>query len=131
KIPLGTVSGRIDHFAFDPDHKLLYVAELGNDSVGVVDLEMRNVVHRIPGLSEPQGLAYHAATGTLYVANGGDGSLRLFQAAGFAPLGRLELGSDADNVRLDPWRGRLGVRHGQGGLGPVPRTSRPQRWQLR
>ena len=79
KIPLGAVSGRIDHFAFDPDRQLLFVAELGNDSVGVVDLEERKVLHRIAGLSEPQGVAYHAATGTLYVANAGDGSLRLFQ----------------------------------------------------
>ena len=43
KIPLGAVSGRIDHFAFDPDRQLLFVAELGNDSVGVVDLEERKV----------------------------------------------------------------------------------------
>src|SRR5262249_35055730 len=124
KIPLGTVSGRIDHFAFDADHKLLYVAELGNDSVGVVDLEMRNVVHRIPGLSEPQGIAYHAATGTLYVANGGDGSLQLFQAAGFPPPGRLERGSEADNVRLDPWRDRIVVGYGKGGLALIDPTSR-------
>jgi YVTN family beta-propeller protein len=124
KIPLGTVSGRIDHFAVDPDHKLLYVAELGNDSVGVVDLESRNVVHRIAGLSEPQGVALHAATGTLYVANGGDGSLRLFQASGFAPLGRLELGSDADNVRLDPWRNRIVVGYGKGALALVDPASR-------
>jgi YVTN family beta-propeller protein len=124
KIPLGPVSGRIDHFAFDPDRQLLFVAELGNDSVGVVDVGMRNVVHRIPGLSEPQGVAYHAATGTLYVANGGDGSLRLFQAEGFAPLGRLELGSDADNVRLDPWRNRIVVGYGKGGLALIDPASR-------
>lgn len=124
KIPLGTVSGRLDHFAFDPDHKLLYVAELGNDSVGVVDLETRNVVHRISGLKEPQGVAYHAATGTLYVANGGDGSLRLFQASGFAPLGSLELGSEADNIRLDPWRNRIVVGYGKGALALIDPATR-------
>jgi YVTN family beta-propeller protein len=124
KIPLGAVSGRIDHFAFDPERKLLFVAELGNDSVGVVDPQTRTIVHRIPGLSEPQGVAYHAGTGTLYVANGGDGSLRLFQAPGFAPLGRLELGSDADNVRLDPWRNRIVVGYGKGGLALIDPVTR-------
>jgi YVTN family beta-propeller protein len=129
KIPLGTVSGRIDHFAFDPDRQLLFVAELGNDSVGVVDLEKRNVVHRIPGLSEPQGIAYHAATGTLYVANAGDGSLRLFQASDFAPptftlLGHIALGADADNIRLDPWRNRIIVGYGKGGLAVIDPASR-------
>ena len=124
KIPLGTVSGRIDHFAFDPDRQLLFVAELGNDSVAVVDLEKRNVVHRIPGLSEPQGVAYHAASGTLYVANAGDGSLRLFQASDFAPLGRIELGADADNIRIDPWRNRLVVGYGKGALAVIDPASR-------
>ena len=65
KIPLGTVKGRIDHMAVDPDHQLLYVAELGNDSVAVVDLAMRDVAHRIGGLSEQQGIAGDADTGTL------------------------------------------------------------------
>jgi len=124
KIPLGTVSGRIDHFAFDPDRQLLFVAELGNDSVGVVDLEERNVVHRIAGLSEPQGIAYHAATGTLYVANAGDGSLRLFQVSDFAPLGGIALGADADNIRIDPWRNRIIVGYGKGGLAVIDPASR-------
>jgi YVTN family beta-propeller protein len=124
KIPLGTVAGRIDHFAVDPDRQLLFVAELGNDSVGVVDLATRHVAHRISGLNEPQGVAYHAPTGTLYVANGGDGSLRLFQASDFAPLGRIELGTDADNIRLDPWRKRIVVGYGKGALALVDPASR-------
>jgi DNA-binding beta-propeller fold protein YncE len=124
KIPLGTVKGRIDHMAFDPDRGLLFVAELGNDSVAVVDLENRTVMHRIGGLNEPQGLAYHAATGTLYVANAGDGSLRLFQAADFAPLGRIELGADADNIRLDPSHNRIVVGYGKGALAMIDPTSR-------
>src|SRR5882672_7718833 len=80
KIPLGTVSGRIDHFAFDPDRQLLFVSELGNNSVGIVDLKERKVLHRLAGLSEPQGIVYHVPTSTLYVANAGDGSVRLYEA---------------------------------------------------
>ncbi len=41
KIPLGAVRGRIDHMAIDLDRHRLFVAELGNDSVGVVDLDGR------------------------------------------------------------------------------------------
>lgn len=124
KVPLGAVAGRIDHFAFDPKRRLLFVAELGNDSVAVVDLERRMVVHRIGGLSSPQGLAYHAATGTLYVANGGDGSLRVFQGSDFAPLGRIELGADADNIRVDPLHGRIVVGYGKGALAVIDPVSR-------
>src|ERR1044072_7306278 len=76
KIPLGNVAGRIDHMAIDLARKRLFVAELGNNSVGVVDLDARKVVHRIAGLKEPQGAAYVQATDTLYIANRGDGSGR-------------------------------------------------------
>jgi DNA-binding beta-propeller fold protein YncE len=124
KIPLGTVNGRIDHFAFDADRQLLFVAELGNDSVAVVDLKQRNVVHRIGGLSEPQGIAYHAATDTLYVANGGDGSVRMFHTFDFTPLGSIDLGADADNIRIDRWRDRLVVGYGKGALAMIDPASR-------
>lgn len=124
KIPLGKVQGRIDHMAVDADRGLLYVAELGNDSVAIVDLASRNVVHRIDGLREPQGLAYHTASGTLYVANGGDGSLRLFQASDFSPIGSIELGFDADNIRYDRWRDRIVVGHGKGALAIIDPATR-------
>ena len=54
KMVLGDVKGRIDHMALDPARNRLFVAELENNSVGVVDLNERKVVHRITGLTEPQ-----------------------------------------------------------------------------
>ena len=53
KIPLGQVSGRIDHLGIDLKQQRLLVAELGNNSLGVVDLAAGKVLHRIAGLSEP------------------------------------------------------------------------------
>src|ERR1700680_4288341 len=76
KVGLGKVNGRIDHMAFDPTRNRLLVAALGNNTVCVVDINERKVVHRIAGLSEPQGVAYAASNDTVYVANGGDGSVR-------------------------------------------------------
>jgi DNA-binding beta-propeller fold protein YncE len=124
KIPLGAVTGRIDHFAVDADRLLLFVAELGNDSVGIVDLKERKVLRRLAGLSEPQGVAYHAATNTLYVANAGDGSVRLYQGPDFTPAGRIELGDDADNIRIDSWRNRIVVGYGKGALAVIDPASR-------
>jgi hypothetical protein len=39
KIPLGEVSGRIDHLGIDLKRQRLLVAELGNHSLGAVDLQ--------------------------------------------------------------------------------------------
>ena len=56
KIALGAVSGRIDHLAVDPPRRRLFVAELGNDSIGVVDLDAGRVLRTIAGFKKPQGI---------------------------------------------------------------------------
>jgi YVTN family beta-propeller protein len=119
KIDLGKVSGRIDHMAFDPDRNRLFVAELGNNTVGVVNINERKVVHVITGLSEPQGIGYASASDTIYVANGGDGSVRLYRGADYAQTGRIDLGSDADNIRVDPAGNRVLVGYGSGAIAVI------------
>lgn len=115
KIPLGEVKGRIDHLAADVAHRRLFVAELGNDSVAVVDADGQKLVRRIGGLKEPQGVGYVAASDTLLVANAGDGSVRAFAGPDFTPAWRLDLGEDADNVRIDA-AGEAIVGYGSGAL---------------
>ena len=83
-IPLADVSGRIDHMAVDPRRGRLFVAELGNDTVDVVDLADGHVIHRIGGLREPQGVGYSPAADVIAVANAGDGSVRLYKGEDFA-----------------------------------------------
>ena len=124
KIPLGAVRGRIDHMAVDTDRQLLFIAELGNDSVGIVDLKAGTVARRLSGLREPQGVGWHGPTGTLYVANAGDGSAQLFQAPDFHAIGQIPLGDDADNVRLDGRRERIVVGYGKGALAVIDPASR-------
>ena len=116
KMALGNVSGRIDHMAVDLAHRRLFVAELGNDTVGVVDLDAQKVVHRVSGLREPQGIGYVQASDSLYVANAGDGSVRVFRGAEYTPAGRIDLGKDADNIRVDLPGNRLLVGYGSGGI---------------
>jgi len=116
KIPLGEVKGRIDHLAVDVARRRLFVAELGNDTVGVIDIDGRKVARRLEGFDEPQGVAYFPQTDTLYVANGGDGDLLSFRGAQLQAVGKLALGDDADNIRIDPERSRVYVGAGSGHL---------------
>jgi len=102
KIPLGPVAGRIDHLAVDLKRQRLFVAELGNDTIGVVNLAARKVPSTMFGAKQPQGIAYEPSTDTVYVANAGDGSVRVLRAEDLTLLGRIDLGDDADNVRIDP-----------------------------
>jgi hypothetical protein len=122
-IALHDVRGRIDHMAVDLARKRLLVAELGNDSVDVIDLAAGAVAHRITGLHEPQGVGYAERADVILVANAKDGSVRLFSAADFSPAGSVALGDDADNVRIDPRNGLAVVGYGNGGLAIIdPRS---------
>jgi DNA-binding beta-propeller fold protein YncE len=115
-IPLPKVTGRIDHMAVDLARKHLFVAELGNNTVDVIDLAGGKTMHRIEGLKEPQGIGYAPKADVVAIANAGDGSVRLFRGSDFAPLGTVALGDDADNIRLDTNSGMLVVGYGVGGL---------------
>jgi DNA-binding beta-propeller fold protein YncE len=109
KIPLGEVAGRIDHMAVDLQRKRLFVAELENNSLGIVDLAAHKLVRTIHGFKGPQGVGYVATNDTLYVANGGDGSLRTFEGQDYAAAGQIDLGDDADNARVDAAGNRVFV----------------------
>jgi len=124
KIALGEVKGRIDHMALDPLRNRLFVAELENNSVGIVDLGERKVAHVIAGLTEPQGVGYEPSTDTLYVANGGDGSVRFYRGADYAETGRIDLGDDADNVRIDPNAKRVFIGYGGGAIATIDPAAR-------
>jgi hypothetical protein len=131
KIPLGEVSGRIDHLSIDTKRRRLFVAELGNNSLGVVDLAVGKVLRRIAGLREPQGVAYAPFADSIYVANAGDGSVRVLRGEDLAVVGRVELGDDADNVRVDAQRSRLLIGYGKGALAVIDPASLTKTADLR
>jgi DNA-binding beta-propeller fold protein YncE len=131
KIPLGDVRGRIDHMAADIDRKRLFVAELGNNTVRIVDVGQAKVLQVLGGLKEPQGVGYLPSTDTLYVANGGDGSLRLFQGPNYTASDRIDLGSDADNVRVDQSRQHVVVGYGNGALAVIDGAKRSKIAEIR
>jgi DNA-binding beta-propeller fold protein YncE len=110
--------------AVDLGRKRLLVAELGNDSVDLVDLISGKAVHRITGLREPQGIAYLPGPDLILVASAGDGSVRLFKGEDGAPAGVIDLGDDADDVRVDPGTGHAIVGYGEGGLATIDAATR-------
>lgn len=122
-IPMPGVTGRIDHLAFDKETQMVYVAALGNNTVEVVDLTKKTVVHSIKNLTEPQGLLFIPENKHLLVANGGNGECTIFDTGSFRKIITLKLAGDADNIRYDPAGKRIYVGYGNGGLAVIDADS--------
>jgi DNA-binding beta-propeller fold protein YncE len=117
-IDLTGVAGRIDHLAADPRHHRVFVGELGNGSLDVVDLDTGKT-HRITGLKQPQGVGYLPQRNEIVVACGGDGSVRFYDGSSFAEKASVIIGPDADDLRVDPGTGEVAVAYGSGAIAMI------------
>lgn len=117
-IPLPEVVGRIDHLALDVAHGRLFVAEYGNGAIDEIDLASGRRLGRIGGLHEPQGVAFLEHLDEIVVACG-DGTVHFYAASDRREVAHLDLGGDADNVRIDGRNGHVIIGFGDGGLAVI------------
>jgi DNA-binding beta-propeller fold protein YncE len=126
EIPLPNVGGRIDHFTFDAKRKRVIGAALGNNTVEVVDTFSGRDIRSIAGAADPQGVVYVGELDKLFVANGTDGKLRIYEGDSFKLLSTVDIGEDADNVRYDPAEKKVYVAYGgdeEGGIAVIDAAS--------
>ena len=117
-IPLDGVEGRFDHFGVDVEHKCLYVAALGNNTVEVIDLAAKQRAGTIKGLKKPTGVRVLAGSGKSVAASGEDGKVRVFDRD-LKALGEIDGLDDADNVRLDADAKLAYVGYGDGAIAMI------------
>lgn len=114
-----TITGRLDHLAFDPATHRLFVACIANNSLDVVDLDTGTRLASITGLQRPQSVAVLNPAGLAFVSTAADGQIHSFNTRTLRPVASAPVGEDADNVRLSA-DGHLyvgfGGNEGPGGL---------------
>ncbi len=119
-IPLPNVNGRIDHMDIDLQHQKLFVAELENNSVDVIDLTTGKRIQSITnGLQEPQGVLFVPEFNKVFISNGGNGIVKIFDTNSFKPLNDIKFSEDADNIRYDDNTKLVYVGYGNGGIGII------------
>jgi DNA-binding beta-propeller fold protein YncE len=123
-IPLTRVGGRLDHMAIDLKGHRLFVAALGNNTLEVVDLLSGKHSRTIGGLTEPQGVLYIPDADTIFVTNGGDGSLRIIDGQTLALIDTVKFSDDADNIRYDEAKKEIYIGFGRGALAIVEAKSK-------
>jgi hypothetical protein len=113
-IPLPNVAGRIDHFTVDTKRKWVIGSALGNNTVEIVDAFAGRVVKTITGLDEPQGVLFVGdPINKLFVANAGNGKLRIYEGKTFNLIDTLDFGENTDNLRYVPSEKRVYVGYGE------------------
>jgi DNA-binding beta-propeller fold protein YncE len=104
RIPLPNVTGRMDHLSIDLEGNRLFAAALGENqnTVEVVDIKAGKRVSTIRGQSRPQGVFYSADFKRLFVANGGDGTYKVFRGDDLNLISSVPLGTNPNHVGYDP-----------------------------
>jgi WD40 repeat protein len=122
-IPLEGVKGRFDHFA--SARKQLFVSALGNNTVEVVDISARTVVHTITEIPNPQGVVFSPEANKLF-ASSSQGKLYIYDGTSFDLLKEIDFHADVDNLRYDAANKRVYVGYGEdetGAIGTVDATT--------
>jgi WD40 repeat protein len=112
-----TVKGHFDHLAVDLERGRLFLTPEDFHAVLVVDLNSGKLLRQIEGVVKPHAVLFRADSNELYVTDGGDGSLKIFDAATYGLKVRIPLLKDADSIGFDPTRNQLYVVSGGGDVG--------------
>ncbi len=93
----------MDHLGIDLKGHRLFAAALGDDqnTVEVIDYQAGKRIFSIRGQSKPQGVFYSPDFGNVFVANGGDGTYKVFRGDNYQLVSSGPLGMNPNHVGYD------------------------------
>jgi DNA-binding beta-propeller fold protein YncE len=112
-----TVKGNFDHFGIDLKRHRLFATPEDFKAVLVFDLDTGRMMRQIDGVVRPHAVLYRADVDRLYVTDGGDGSVKVFDGESYKQIARIPLLKDADSIGYDISRKYLYVDNGGGDVG--------------
>ena len=83
-------------------HNRLFSAAEDSHAVVVFDLVNGTVIKNIDGLVRPHAILYRADLNRIYVTDGGDGKLKIFDGKTYEQIGSVQLEKDDDSIGYDP-----------------------------
>jgi hypothetical protein len=122
-IVIPNVNGRIDHMTLDIRGQKLFVAELENNSLDIIDLKAAKRILSISNnerlLNEPQSVLFIPELNRIFVSNGQDGTVDVFDVKSFRFIRKINfllmmriicaMMLTVDLFTLDTEKGRLAL----------------------
>ena len=106
------IKGSFDHFGIDLTNSRLFATPEQSQKVLVLDLNTGKLIHEIKNVVKPHSVLYRADSNRIYVTDGGEGSLDIFDGTTYALQQKINLEKDADSIGYDPSRKLLYVVSG-------------------
>jgi len=111
------VTGNFDHFEVDLRRNRLFVTPEDFKAVLVLDINTGELIEKIDDVARPHALLYRPDIDRLYVTDGTDGSLKVYDGDNYKQISRVALLKDADAIGFDISRKYLYIDNGGGDIG--------------
>jgi hypothetical protein len=102
-IPLPDLKdGDFDHFTPDVDGHRLFLTAEENGKVQVFDANTNKLIHTIEDLKAPHAILYRADLKKLFIVDGDDSAVKVYDSDSFQMSGQIKVAIDADSIAYDP-----------------------------
>jgi DNA-binding beta-propeller fold protein YncE len=106
------VQNHFDHLTPDLKGNRLFVVPEDNKSIEVYDIRSGEFIHSIKGIGVGHSVVYRADIDEIFVTDGSEGSLHIFNGTTYQPLKTVKLLTDADATGYDPVSHYLYIANG-------------------
>ena len=96
------VQNHFDHLTPDLKNNRLFVVPEDNKSIEVYDIRTGKFVHSIKGIGVGHSVVYRADIDRIFVTDGSDGDLKIFNGTTYELLKSVKLLADSDATGYDP-----------------------------
>src|SRR5258705_9052625 len=101
-IPLPALKeGDFDHFAIDLEGHRLFLTAEENGKLLVFDTNSNKLIHSIEDLKAPHAVLYRKEFNKLFVVDGDESAVNIYDAQNYPLLAKVELAADADSMAYD------------------------------
>src|ERR1700733_855906 len=112
-----TITGNFDHFGLHPKPSRPFATPEDFKAVLVFDINTGKLLRQISGIARPHAILYRPDLDHLYVTDGVDGSIKVYDGETYQLVDRIALLKDADSIGYDVSRKYLYVDNGGGDVG--------------
>jgi DNA-binding beta-propeller fold protein YncE len=113
KLP-ADIKGNFDHFGVDLKGHRLFATPEFYKSVLVFDLHSGKLIHTIGGIGKPHAILYREDLNRIYVTDGVDGDVKIFDGSSYKLISSVKLLEDSDSIGYDPATKYLYIDNGGG-----------------